>query len=979
MASDNNDTPQKAVASTSMEPAPDGVPSVAKGMLADFHLFLAFVEASGEGIGWADLDGSIRYANAALAALIGMDNQADVLGISVAGLYDAETQKLLAEEVFPQILQGGIWTGELILRSQKGQLIPTMNRLFVLRNTDGSPACFGNLVTDLRESKKVEDEQRRQQERLEEMVAERTVALTQTSESLRKKKHTIKSASSAISTYSLEGVLDSGNPAFLQGWGYDSEEEVCGQHITDFLSVEDCYQEIQETLIADGTWSAEVPALRKDGAVFHVNVSAAVLRDDAGSPVGWMATTQNITERKRAQDLIRTQRDFAFRMSELSGLEESLDLCLELAIDISGMDGGGIYLVDEKTGCINLMRATGLSSEFRAEGAHYEPGSTNARIIMAAEPIYLGPDQLVALMSDSQRKEELCSLAVIPVQNEGRVIACVNVASHVSEEIPATVRTALETTVSQIGSSIARAKAQEALRASEETFRIIGSNARDTILMIDGEGRITYWSAAGQALLGYSTEDAVGQELHSLLGLTRADHNPVIQDGIEAIEALSSTDGMGSVIELDAFHKDGTKIPIEVSLSSQMERGDKNVVGIIRDIRERREAAAERERLEARLLHSQKMEAVGQLAGGVAHDFNNVLTGIIGYAEIAQAGLGAKDPLHNDLQEILNAADRASTLTKQLLAFSRKQVIAPKVAQPNDILDSSQRMLQRIIGEDIELSFVPAPDLWRILVDPIQLDQILVNLSVNARDAMADGGKLTFETHNVILDEAYCHSHSPVAPGEYVMLVVSDTGSGMESDIQNRAFEPFFSTKGKEKGTGLGLATVYGIVQQHHGHINIYSEVGIGTSFRVYFPRALGEIEMAQQPSLTALPTGTETVLLVEDERVVRNLALRVLENHGYQVIVASSGGQALVLAEKHQAKIDLLLTDVVMPAMNGRELHTRLVATRQDIKVLYMSGYTENVIAHHGVLDEGTKLIAKPFSIKSLLNTVREVLGGTE
>ena len=380
--------------------------------------------------------------------------------------------------------------------------------------------------------------------------------------------------------------------------------------------------------------------------------------------------------------------------------------------------------------------------------------------------------------------------------------------------------------------------------------------------------------------------------------------------------------------------------------------------------------------LHEQLLQSQKMEAIGRLAGGVAHDFNNLLTGITGYAEFAMGALSEDDPLREDLDEILAASKRAASLTSQLLAFSRRQVIHPEVLNLNQVVRSSQKMLARIIGEDIELEFRPGSRLGSVRTDPAQVDQILVNLATNSRDAMPKGGRLSIETKHVSLDEEYARLHADARAGEFVLLSVSDCGTGMDAETRRRVFEPFFSTKEKGKGTGLGLSTVYGIVRQNGGFIDVYSEVGLGTTFKIYYPRVDEAATKARASRRTeAPPGGDEVILLVEDETMVRGLARRILSRNGYRVMDAPGGGDAFLLAEREPGRIDLLLTDVVMPKMNGRELYERLRTERRDLKVVFMSGYTDDIIAQHGLLDPDLIFVQKPFTADSLLRAVRRAL----
>jgi PAS domain S-box-containing protein len=503
---------------------------------------------------------------------------------------------------------------------------------------------------------------------------------------------------------------------------------------------------------------------------------------------------------------------------------------------------------------------------------------------------------------------------------------------------------------------------QEGLRRSEINFRSLVTNAPYGICRCDSTGQLLDANPALLAMLGYSSaKELVGTHLGALYADT--------QHWFELADHLRSAAPFNGLI-VEWQRKDDTATVLRVSGRTVSDGGRGRTFELFA------EDVTERRTLEQQLRQSQKMEAVGRLAGGIAHDFNNLLMVISGYSEFLLDRLGPDPALRSPAQEIASAAVRATTLTRQLLAFSRKQMLAPKILDLNGVVTENFKMLTRMIGEDIDLVMVPAADLGSVRADAGQIEQVIMNLAVNARDAMPSGGKLTIETSNVSLDDEYARFHAPLKTGSYVMLAISDTGAGMDSETQSHIFEPFFTTKGP-KGTGLGLSTVYGIVKQSGGYIWVYSEPGKGTTFKIYLPRVA---EAAETPALVAIPAestepGTETILLVEDEANLRYLARQYLEKQGYRVIEAADGAVAMQIAVAHEGVIHLLLTDVIMPGMNGRELAQRISEIRPNVKILYMSGYTENVIGRNGTLDAGVRLLQKPFSLRDLKSKVREVL----
>jgi two-component system cell cycle sensor histidine kinase/response regulator CckA len=512
----------------------------------------------------------------------------------------------------------------------------------------------------------------------------------------------------------------------------------------------------------------------------------------------------------------------------------------------------------------------------------------------------------------------------------------------------------------------ALARAEDALRASEAVKAAIVETSLDAVITMDHGGRIVEFNAAAERIFGHSRENALGQELASLIipPALRERH----RRGLERHLATGESRVLNQRVELTALRVDGTEFPIELAVTRIPVDGPPLFTGHIRDLTEQR-------RLEAQFLQAQKMEAVGRLAGGVAHDFNNLLTVIMGRAYVLLARLGKDHPLWHQIDLIRTTAERAAGLTQQLLAFSRKQVLQPRILDVNTVLGAMDGMLRRTIGEDIELRVVGAPGIGRVRADPIQLEQVLLNLVVNARDAMPGGGRLTIETANVDLDAAFVATHPGARAGPCVLIAVTDTGHGMAPETMAHVFEPFFTTKEPGKGTGLGLATVYGIVKQHDGYIGVDSAPGQGARFTVYLPRLPGDVTEGEAPRPQRPARGSETVLLVEDEAGLRDLVHEILRAHGYAVLEATNPGEALLVSERDPGRIDLLLTDVVMPLMSGPALAERLRRLRPDLRVLFMSGYTRDALATRDAPPPGTRLLQKPFSPAALAHAVREAL----
>ena len=485
----------------------------------------------------------------------------------------------------------------------------------------------------------------------------------------------------------------------------------------------------------------------------------------------------------------------------------------------------------------------------------------------------------------------------------------------------------------------------------------------ECVSVTDMDDKILFVNDAFTKTYGFSKDELIGRSIT----IISSKNNP--KELLDTVRSQTRSGGWKG--EFLQKNKQGNDFPVALTTSIIRDEQGKAaaIVGVSSDITERRE-------LEEQIRQAQKMEAIGRLAGGVAHDFNNILTVINGYSELLLMGLKKDDPMYNNLKEIESAGHKAGSLTRQLLAFSRKQVLQPIVLDINNVINDLNKMLQRLISENIELKTILEPNIGRIKADPGQIEQVIFNLVINARDAMPLGGKLTIESKNIMYKDPYLWEDLMIEPGSYMMLAISDTGTGMDKETKSRIFEPFFTTKKESEGTGLGLSTVYGIVKQSGGSINVYSEPGIGTTFKMYFPCVAEEaVEIPKKPSSAVSLRGTETILVAEDEDNLRDLACMIFRTHGYHVIEAANGGSALLKCEKYKDPIHLILTDVVMPEMSGRELVERLLLIHDEMKVLYMSGYTDDAIIQHGILEEKVQFLQKPFTPMSLLEKVRTIL----
>ena len=681
----------------------------------------------------------------------------------------------------------------------------------------------------------------------------------------------------------------------------------------------------------------------------------------------------DITARRRtemsAAALIETGR-------ELAGGLEPAEVARQVAssvVRVFGVQRSALYRLERDADRLVCIAAAGVGDPTRWHGQTFRLGEGTVGRAAAEERSVWTPDVLtdpkISMpegMADRIRADGFRSVLAVPLKTGDRIIGALSLGDVAGRTYTEDELALLAAFVGQGAVALENSALYREIRDARDFLQSITENSPDAIITTDGRGRVTYFSHGAEAMFGYSAEEMIGTPVVDLY--------PGGREEARSVKRRLDQEGLLRNYENGFLAKDGRRVEVSASISVLRDASGAAVgtLGLLKDIAERRQ-------LEEQLRQSQKMDAIGRLAGGIAHDFNNLLTVIAGRAQMIISRLRPEEPIYRDATLVRTTADRAAALTQQLLAFSRKQVLQPQVLDLNAVMTAMEPMLSRLIGEDVELAVVPAADLGRVKADPGQIEQVIVNLVVNSRDAMPQGGRLTVETANVELDEAYARRHVSVPPGQYVMLAVSDTGAGMDEATRSRVFEPFFTTKEPGKGTGLGLATVYGIVKQSGGDIRLYSEVGAGTTFKIYLPRVAETVsppDPAAAPTAT-VPRGDETVLLVEDEPEVRDLAREILEGSGYTVLQACDAQDAVFMAERHAGPIHLLLTDVIMPRQSGRALVERLRPLRPEMQVLYMSGYTNEAIVRHGVLDPDTQFIQKPFSPAGLGHKVRAAIDG--
>jgi two-component system cell cycle sensor histidine kinase/response regulator CckA len=767
-----------------------------------------------------------------------------------------------------------------------------------------------------------------------------------------------------------EGRFVTVNPAMARIVGYSSPAEMI-REVTDIgkqlyvdpVSRKDLQRRLEEQGILEGF---ECPMRRRDGTTIWISLNVRAIRDSSGKIVSHDGTAEDITDRKRSE-LIR---QVTTEIIHATSVTDNLDALLRLIHASLGkvLDAGNCFvaLCDAATGKFHFPffvdRFDAAPAPDKMEDLDR---SCTSYVFRTGEAMLISQDRFDQLASKGE--VELVGTACpswlgVPLRTPAETIGVLVVQNYESENVYTTRDLEFLSSVGgQIALAIERKRSEERARESEARLRLLIEQLPAVLWTVDRNLRFTSAVGSGLARLGLKPNQIVGMSLSDYFETRDQSFTPIAAH----LRAVA-----GDPVTFPVEWKKGS-YACHVEPLRDSAGGVQGAICMALDVTDRKQ-------LEEQFRQAQKMEAVGRLAGGIAHDFNNLLMVIQGYADLLADRLPAGESLHRNAEQIQTAAQRAAALTQQLLAFSRKQILAPKVLNVHSVVADMEKMLQRLIGEDIELETSSKSDLWLVKADRSQIEQVVMNLAVNARDAMPKGGRLMIETTNVEFDASVSHSPAVVAPGKYVMLAVTDNGCGMDTKTQAHIFEPFFTTKEKGKGTGLGLATVYGVVKQSGGYVWVYSEPGHGTTFKIYLPRIEDETGAAgrdRSSSSASLPRGTEVVLLVEDEVGVRELAREYLEMSGYTVIVAPDGHTAVELAAMHAGTIHLLMTDMVMPGIGGRELAERVLAVRPDIKILYMSGYTDQAVVHQGILGTDAPLLQKPFTLAALTTKLREIL----
>jgi len=794
-------------------------------------------------------------------------------------------------------------------------------------------------VENHRETERLQDEAKRLRRRLEQaetLVEQERTRLTQYFEQIPLPAYNV----------SLNATILDVNRAALEFLKYDNKQDLIGKPLLTTVYAPDSRSKAKDLL---NRWrregslrNEELQVLTREGEIRDVLLNVEMILDQEGKPQHSISVHLDITERKRTEQALRSE-------------EERSRMYLDMA--------GVILLALDKEGKVVLANPKACSVLGREEGEILDKNWFDSFIPEHERREVRRVFQ--QLMSGTVEPVEYVENQVLALGGNVRWVAWHNTLVKSRDgEILGTFSS---------GEDISgRRQTEQALRDSEERFRELTETLPQVVFEVDIRGTITYANRRAFELFGYVEED-FQRGLNTLEMIAAQDHDRAKAN----IGRVMRGDKPDST-EYMARRKDGSTFPVMIHSARIVRDGEvAGLRGIIVDLSEHKAAEKALKESEERLRQSQKMEAIGRLAGGIAHDFNNLLTTILGYSEmLLSEGTTTKEALES-VREISKSAQRAASLTQQLLAYSRKQVLRPEELDINELVKNITKMLRRLIHENIRLNTVLDPKIGCVKADPAQLEQVIINLAINARDSMPGGGNLTIETQNLVLDESFCKLRPEVVPGEYVMLAVTDTGCGIDKKIQKQIFEPFFTTKKPGKGTGLGLATVFGTVKQSNGYVYVYSEPGLGSTFKIYLPVIQTmKPKGRDHPKEWAGYATDRTILLVEDDEPLRKLVSQILERTGYTVVSASNGEEALRLFDSPEhTEIDLLVSDVVMPGIGGKALAEKLQARLPDLKVLYISGYPDEAVVHHGVLDEGVAYLQKPFSPKAFIQKVQEIL----
>jgi two-component system, cell cycle sensor histidine kinase and response regulator CckA len=891
-----------------------------------------------------DANRRIQMCNPAFEQLFGY-HMTEILDADLDALVVPEEQRLEAEQFTVRSAAGEVVRAKVKRRRKDGSLVDVQVQGVPLVVKGKRIGCFG-MYEDITEHLRAEEGQREAEEKFRSLFENAVEGIFQTSQ---------------------EGKFLSVNPALARMCGHDSPAEMVESelNLAETGYVDPNRRDIFKRLIEERgiVERFEYQVWRKDGAKIWLSENSRAVRDANGKIVCYEGTVEDVTELKRSELERQVTVEIIHGVNATDNLDDLLHLIYVSLKKVIYAENCFVALCDPAAGVFHFPF---FADQFDLAPPPQKVGRSCTAYVYRTGRAMLIPQRAFDRLASSGEVELVGTPSPawlgVPLRTPAATIG-VLVVQHYEDENAYTERDLefLSSVGGQIAYAIERKRAEERVRESEARLRVLVEQLPAALWTADRDLKFTSAMGAGLARLGVHPGELVGNSLLDFFETEDKSFPPIAAHrravaGEPVTFHLEWNDG-SFACHVEPLRGAGGEVQGAVCMALDV---------------------TDRKQLEEQFRQAQKMEAVGRLAGGIAHDFNNLLMVIQGYADLLTDRLAEGDSMRRNAEQIQMAAQRATSLTRQLLAFSRKQMLAPKVLNIQSVVADMEKILRRLIGEDIELRTSAASDLGLVKADRSQLEQVIMNLAVNARDAMPKGGRLTIEAANVELDSSFAETPAVVSPGQYILLAVTDTGCGMDAATQAHIFEPFFTTKEKGKGTGLGLATVYGIVKQSGGYVWVYSEPGRGTAFKIYLPRI--EEENAQpgrdaRPEAQPLQQGTETVLLVEDEKGVRELAREYLEMTGYTVIQAEDGAAALELATKHSGPIHLLMTDVVMPGISGRELAERVKKIRPEIKILYMSGYTDQSVVHHGILESDAVLLQKPFTLPTLASKLREIL----